>query len=391
MAKSMIGIDPDGVKLRRGEFWALRDVSFELKKGECLGIIGENGSGKSTLLRLINGIFPPTVGRIITRGRIGALIAVGAGFHPQMTGRENIFLNGSILGMDKQEIKGKFDEIVDFADLGDFIDSPVSTYSSGMYIRLGFSIAIHSSPEIILADEVLAVGDLSFALKSYRKISQFRQSGGTILLVSHNLQLIRNSCQEAIWLENGTVRDEGNVNEVCDEYEKNVMRKDDSETKGDQDALGSRVNTDHLAQITNVELIDVMGEISSEFTMGFPFRARIHFRCERIVVNPIFTFAILTPERLVVVSNYSSFDGTLPENIEGKGYIDFVIEKLSLKQGTYFISVSLKDNNDLSSQLDWHEQRYSFKVVRGGPVSYGLINPWPSWSLNRQSEIDKRG
>ena len=268
MFKNMLGIEPNQTKLRQGEFWALKNINLTLKKGECVGIIGQNGSGKSTLLRLINGIFPPTAGRIQTRGRIGALIAVGAGFHPQMTGRENIYLNGTIIGMKKHEIKKKFDTIVDFADIGDFIDSPVSTYSSGMYIRLGFAIAVNSAPNILLADEVLAVGDLPFALKSYRAISQFRQNGGSILLVSHGLQLIRNSCQRVYWLENGLVYKEGGVNEVCDAYETKIMRNDASRLAAEHQTMGSRTNTDPTAQIKHVDFLDENGRSTIEFQTG---------------------------------------------------------------------------------------------------------------------------
>jgi ABC-type glutathione transport system ATPase component len=298
-----------------------------------------------------------------------------------MTGRENIYLNGTILGMKKEEIRRKFDEIVSFADIGDFIDAPVCTYSSGMHMRLGFSIAVHSLPDILLADEVLAVGDLPFALKSYRKISQFRQNGGAILLVSHSLQLIRNSCQKATWLENGSIRMTGTVNEVCDEYETKMMRNDASQTAIDEGS-GTRISNDPLAQITHVETLDETGGTSAEFLMGSPFRARIHFECKRTVVRPLFMFAILTAEKLVAVSNYSNFDGVQPESVGGSGFVDFAVDKLSLKQGTYFISVSFHDNGDPTSLLDWHELKYRFTVVRNGPVSYGLLNPWPTWKYS---------
>ena len=203
VAKAMLGIRIDSLQLRTGEFLALENVNFELKKGEALGILGQNGSGKTTLLRIINGIFPPDGGVVSVRGRIGALIAVGAGFHPHFSGRENIFLNGSLLGMSTEEIKEKFDQIVAFADIGEFLEAPVATYSSGMSVRLGFAIAIHATPDILLADEVLAVGDLAFALKCYRKISEYREAGGSIILVSHSIQLMRNTCQKVLWLDKG--------------------------------------------------------------------------------------------------------------------------------------------------------------------------------------------
>ena len=211
-----------------GGLAANKDLSFDIEKGEIIGLIGPNGSGKTTLLRLINGIFPPDKGTVAIRGKMGALIAVGAGFHPHMTGRENIYLNGILLGMSKQEIKKKFREIVEFADIGDFIDAPVATYSSGMTVRLGFSIAIHSDPEILLADEVLAVGDLSFVLKCYRKIAEYREKGGSILLVSHGMQLIRNTCQKVMWIDRGKVKKYDNTQETCDKYESYITKQDSS-------------------------------------------------------------------------------------------------------------------------------------------------------------------
>lgn len=203
MARSMLGYSIDNAELRKNEFWALQDINFELKRGETLGLIGQNGCGKTTLLRLINGIFPPDKGRIEINGRIGALIAVGAGFHPYMTGRENIYLNGIILGMTKKEIERKFDEIVDFAEIDDFIDAPVATYSSGMTVRLGFAIAIHCEPDILLIDEILAVGDVGFHLKCYNKLGELRKRDVATIFVSHDLHDIAAFSKSILLLKNG--------------------------------------------------------------------------------------------------------------------------------------------------------------------------------------------
>lgn len=197
------GFSSNATKLRQSEFWALEGIDFELRRGETLAIIGQNGSGKSTLLRLLNGIFPPDKGRISLRGNIGALIALGAGFHPHMTGRENIFLNGAILGMTKKEIMSKYDDIVDFADIGDFLEAPVSTYSSGMTVRLGFAIAIHSVPEILLIDEVLAVGDINFQKKCYEKILSLRSTGVSTIVVSHSVSAVERLCETGLLLHHG--------------------------------------------------------------------------------------------------------------------------------------------------------------------------------------------
>jgi ABC-type polysaccharide/polyol phosphate transport system ATPase subunit len=193
----------------RRHFWALKDVSFEIKAGETVGVLGANGSGKSTILKLISRIIDPTTGVIQVKGRLSALLELGAGFHPDLTGRENIFLNGSILGLNRNAMSRKFDSIVEFAGIGDFIDAPVRSYSSGMQMRLGFSVAIHVEPEIILVDEVLAVGDYSFQLKCLERIRQLQAQGVTILFVSHDFEAVESLCTRAIWLENGVLQQQG--------------------------------------------------------------------------------------------------------------------------------------------------------------------------------------
>jgi len=218
--RSMLGLAYDTDRLRKNEFWALEDICFELHKGETLGVVGANGSGKSTLLRLITGIYPPDRGRITFRGRIGALIAVGAGFHPHMTGRENIYLNGTILGMTRREIDGQLDDIIAFADIGDFLEAPVSTYSSGMRVRLGFAIAIHSEPDILLVDEILAVGDIGFQLKCFNRLGELRQKGVATVLVTHNLHHITTFCTKVLVLNKGKKIFAGNVEEGLEVYKK---------------------------------------------------------------------------------------------------------------------------------------------------------------------------
>ncbi len=376
IGRSMIGIAYRTDRLRSDEFWALNDVSFSAKKAEAVGIIGVNGSGKSTLLRLIHGIFPPDTGRIAINGRIGALIAVGAGFHPHMTGRENIYLNGTIIGMTKREIRAKFDSIVDFADIGDFLDAPVATYSSGMSVRLGFSIAVHSQPEILLADEILAVGDLQFALKCYRKIAEYRQSGGSILLVSHGIQLIRNTCSKVIWLQKGKVREYGEAQSVCDHYEDFMMQMDAS---GSSDG-GTRLNYDPEAKITTVEFLNARGEPCRGYEVGDAFKARIHFCCTRRVRKPRFTIGLLNPESIGVIAHYSHYDGHEFQEISGTGYVDFCLERLPVKPGNYTCTVTLTED-DLSNVLDWHEKGYRFTVT--GRPSQGLLNLPARWSLEQ--------
>jgi lipopolysaccharide transport system ATP-binding protein len=218
ISKNAVGLSSRSERLRDGEFWALNDVSFEVKKGESIGIIGANGSGKSTLLKLLSGIFMPDRGRIEIKGKIGALIEVGAGFHPMLTGRENIYVNGSILGMTKKGIDKKFDEIVDFAGIGDFIDSPVKHYSSGMYVRLGFAVAVHCEPDILLVDEALAVGDAFFQAKCIAKMNKMINAGTTLLFVSHDVGTVKSVCQKTLLLNTGEIIDFNKSDKVVEKF-----------------------------------------------------------------------------------------------------------------------------------------------------------------------------
>lgn len=224
--RRILGMEAQSDVLREKEFWALEDISFELKRGECLGVIGPNGAGKSTLLKLLNGIISPDKGRLMTRGRVGALIQVGAGFHPNLTGRENIYVNGQILGMDKAFIDNKFDAIVDFADIGDFLDTPVKFYSSGMFVRLGFAVAAHMEPDVLLVDEVLAVGDIGFRAKCYNVIYEF-QKQASIIIVSHNMYQVARTSTQAMHLRGGSIHiHSSDVNAVIEECNKNFSSQE---------------------------------------------------------------------------------------------------------------------------------------------------------------------
>lgn len=205
---------------KQENFWAVNNSSFEIKKGESVGIIGANGSGKSTLLKLIAGVLAPTKGKILVNGRISPLIELGAGFHPELSGRENVYLNGTILGLTKKEVDARFNEIVNFSEIGDFIDTPVKHYSSGMYLRLGFSIAIHVDSDILLLDEILAVGDISFQEKCLRKIKEFHEKGITIILISHSLDLVKAFCQKTILIKEGKIMKSGSTDRIVKEYSK---------------------------------------------------------------------------------------------------------------------------------------------------------------------------
>jgi lipopolysaccharide transport system ATP-binding protein len=381
--KGSVGIqNSDRTLLRPSEFWALNNVSFELKRASTIGIVGRNGSGKSTLLRLIAGILPPDQGTISIRGRIGALISLGAGFHPHLNGRDNIYMNGAILGMPRQEISKKLDSIIDFAELGEFIDAPVSTYSSGMTVRLGFAIASHGEPDILLVDEVLAVGDLRFALKCHRKMSEYRRNGGSTLMVTHSNQAIRNMCKEAIWLEKGTVRAAGLANEICNIYELETSR--DLGTAPSE--VSQDLHFDKSARISSVEFLDATKNVDTAisdptYETGKPFRVRIRYATTRKINKPVFTVNLHNMENLAVISNYSDFDGHSLDSLSGEGYVDFSIERLGLKTGKYVANVILSEG-EVSNTIDHHENKYSF-LVTSKSVFYGTVNPFPIWEFKK--------
>jgi lipopolysaccharide transport system ATP-binding protein len=383
ISRSMVGISTDTTKLRKGEFWALDDVSFEVRKGEKLGFLGVNGSGKSTLLRLINGIFPPDKGKIIVKGKIGALISVGVGFHPYMTGRENIYLNGTILGMTKKEIQRKFDNIVDFADIGDFLDAPVSTYSSGMTVRLGFAIAIHCEPAILLVDEVLSVGDLGFALKCQKKMSEYRRNGGTFILVSHNMQMVRNTCDQAIWLEKGKIIESGNIYKICDLYESQTIQ---NSCKSAVIESKNIFRYDKNVQITKVEFLDQDNNINNIYQTGDQFRVKIYYNTSRIINNPIFTLGITNSEGIFIFENYSNLEKFNIGQLSGAGSIEFSTNCLHLVPNIYFVTITLSEG-EILNKLEWHERVYPFSVIGGKmPTHQGLIYPYPRWKIGNTSE-----
>lgn len=265
VAKKMAGLSVNTSELRPSEFWALDDVSFEVARGETLGIMGANGSGKSTLLRVLTGIFPPDKGTISIRGRVGALIAVGAGFHPHMTGRENIFLNGTILGMRPEEIKKNFDSIIDFAEISEFIDAPVSTYSSGMYVRLGFAIAIHCNPDIVIADEILSVGDYMFQMKCFDKIREVLRNGTSVLLVSHSEIAIRSICDRVAILHRNKLVDTGRTDDMIIKYRSIVINEVISEKQKIEHSSPfeqkAGVSTTGLVVIKSFDILDRNNEL----------------------------------------------------------------------------------------------------------------------------------
>lgn len=273
-----------GHKLEREKFWALNDVNFEINQGEAVGIIGRNGSGKSTMLKVLSRIVEPTKGEIHMRGKVASLLEVGTGFHPELTGRENIFFNGAILGMKQSEIKAKFNDIVEFSEVEKFLDTPVKFYSSGMYVRLAFAVAAHLDPDILIVDEVLAVGDAAFQEKCLGKMKDVASSGRTILFVSHNMPSVRALCTKAIWMESGQVRDSGDLETVTDNYALSLAENVEQD-------LSKRVRTSHVtgeAKITSITVSNPQTDndiIDSKKSMDIRFEIKAQENVKNVLVH----------------------------------------------------------------------------------------------------------
>lgn len=308
-----------------GQFWALKDISFEVIKGEVVGIIGRNGAGKSTLLKILTRITEPTSGDAVLNGRVASLLEIGTGFHGELTGRENIYLNGSILGMKKAEINRRYDEIVDFAEIGEFIDTPVKRYSSGMYVRLAFAVAAHLEPEILLVDEVLAVGDVEFQRKCMGKMTDVAEQGRTILFVSHNMAAIRGLCDRAILLDKGhVIMDAGAAETVSKYLEQNLVKGVKAGRVDIEKRLEGKFNKkDRHIIIHEVMLTNKHGEAQKNFYSDEPVNAVVTFECLKPILNLGILFCIVTEDNEEVVASHSTDDGTAG------------IERQNLEHGTY--------------------------------------------------------
>jgi lipopolysaccharide transport system ATP-binding protein len=315
---------------KKEDFWALKDVSFEVKRGEVLGIIGRNGAGKSTLLKVLSRITEPTKGRVRIRGRVASLLEVGTGFHPELTGRENIYLNGSILGMTKAEIRQKFDEIVAFAEIEQFLDTPVKRYSSGMYVRLAFSVAAHLEPEILIVDEVLAVGDVGFQRKCMDYMKNLAQSGLTILMVSHNLFAVKAMSRRVLLLSGGKRQFDGSPTEGIELYE------NDSQLEADPWATGVLGNIDNWPIIINcVEYLDIDGNPRTVYDYGERMRVRIHYEVRTPIKYPNFYFAIRRSDNIACCSFSAARDGVTVPLLEKSGVIELQTPPIRLVSDQY--------------------------------------------------------
>lgn len=365
-----------GRRARYEEFWALTDVSFEIHQGEAFGIIGENGSGKSTMLKCVAQILRPDKGSVTVNGKISALLELGAGFHPELSGRENVYLNGSILGLSKKELDAKFDEIVDFAGLERFIDTPVKNYSSGMYVRLGFAVAVNVDPDILVVDEVLAVGDENFQRKCTEKFAEFRNSGRTIVLVSHGLPVVRSMCDRAAWLSHGELQGVGDPGEIINSYAGTTHEdREVSDTEGTRWGSGD-------VRITKIELLDEKGKAITRCHTGDRVTLRFHYHAHRPTPRPVFGMAIYRVDGVHITGPNTKDSGHIPEQVDGPGYVDVTFNRLMLLPGTFDVSVSIYDESILHC-YDFRHLGFRFDVMRGLPnEQHGAVSLDPRWYVD---------
>ena len=394
-------------------FTAVNDVSFTVPAGRTLGVIGRNGSGKSTMLKLVAGITKPTSGSVTVNGRISALIELGAGFHPEISGRENVFINGIMLGLSKREVAKRFDEIVEFAELKDFIDAPVKTYSSGMYMRLGFAVAIHVDPDVLLVDEVLAVGDEGFTHKCLDKFAEFKRRGKTILLVTHALPLVERFCDEALWLDAGARKGMGDPKRICGAYITAVETSEEQQLAAadaraqettiavSPDEPASAVLPDHpietaaapanmfLAaegrwgsrevEITDVALFSDTDDRGHVFHTGDRLHIRIRIRSPLPVQDFVVGLGLFNAEGVCCYGTNTSIEEYVSERLEGDAEVTFTISSLELVEGTYKVDVALHKLDGYP--YDYHRLLYTFRV-KSRTKEVGIYRPQHEWSFS---------
>lgn len=373
-------------RVQYDDFLALREVSMTMRRGEVVGIIGRNGAGKSTLLKVIGRVLRPTRGRVLIRGRVAPLLEFGAGFHPELTGRENIFLNGAILGFSRAQMQAKFDRIVDFAELRDFIDAPLRTYSSGMVARLGFAVATDIEPDVLIIDEVLSVGDAAFQLKSAERIQSFRATDATILLVSHNLASVEAMCDRAIWLERGQIVAEGAASSVVRQY-----RGDDTRAEAKRlaeitkPAPTQRWGTGRI-EIVAVRLKNARGEAATIFETGEALILEMDYHAHDAVSSPIFGMAIHRQDGVQITGPNTAFAGLTLPTLEGKGTVTYTVPYLPLLEGLYQVSVAALNHND-TEMFDYHDRCYSFRVINSQNrirERFGMLTLHGEWTYTHR-------
>jgi ABC-type polysaccharide/polyol phosphate transport system ATPase subunit len=382
-------------------FEALKGVSFEVPAGRTFGIIGRNGSGKSTMLKLIAGIGKPTSGEVRVNGRVSALIELGAGFHPEISGRENVFINGMMLGLSKREMARRFDDIVAFAEIEEFIDAPVKTYSSGMYARLGFAVAIHVDPDVLLVDEVLAVGDEAFTHKCFEKLGEFRRQGRTILLVTHSLDLVARLCDEALWLDAGVARGQGDPKRIVDAYLMDVARAEDAAlARAQQSVTAASSENEPLpsaadeapdmfkalegrwgtreAEIVSVELRRADGTPAHVFQSGEALDIRLNVVAHQPLTDFVFGIGVFNADGVCCYGTNTAIEGAVPGTLSGAAAITFHIERLDLVEGAYKLDVAVHRQN--GAPYDYHRLLHAFRVT-SHLRDTGIFRPAHHWTF----------
>jgi ABC-type polysaccharide/polyol phosphate transport system ATPase subunit len=360
---------------------AITDVSFRVDPGETVGVVGANGSGKSTLLKLLAGVLKPTTGTVDICGRLAALLELGAGFHPEISGRENVLINGLLLGLTKREVAARFDEIVRFAELEEFIDAPVKTYSSGMAVRLGFAIAAHSDPDVLLVDEVLAVGDEAFARRSLEKFGEFERAGKTLLFVSHDLGLVADRCRRALWLDRGRLAADGPSAETIALYRENV-----SEREADRRGVTERPEAERpdrigsgAAAVGSVRLLGADGRPTARVRSGDPARLTMDIRAAVPLSDFVFGFAISTVSGTSVFGSNTALDGFASEELAGDSTVVLEIESLDLAPGVYSVDAAVHSRD--GAPYDYRRDLLRFEVAADRAVG-GVWNPARRWTFS---------
>ncbi len=387
--------------LRRDEaIVALEGIDFSVARGEAFGVVGGNGSGKSTLLKLIAGMLKPTAGRITVTGRVAAMIELGAGFHPEISGRENVFINGAVLGLSRREIERRYEEIVEFSGLGDFMEEPVKNYSSGMYVRLGFAVAIHTDPDVLLVDEVLAVGDEAFAHRCVRRIEEFLAAGRTLLLVSHSLDLVAGLCDRVLWLEDGKQRLVASPRRAIDAYRQAVAEqeaeghqaaKEAKEAKtqreaaaGDEQAEENLRWGSRAAEITAARLLGSSGAEHYHLQSGEDAVFEIQARAEQPLTDFVFGVAVKTPREVEVWGTNTDLEGYVPVSFQGEATVRLVCPALRLAPGDYTVDVAVHARD--GAPYDYRRRIFTFTVTAptGG---IGVYFPEHRWEARRRSPL----
>jgi ABC-type polysaccharide/polyol phosphate transport system ATPase subunit len=368
-----------GGRARYEEFWALEDVSFDVKEGTTFALVGENGSGKSTMLKCLAKILRPDKGTISVEGKLSALLELGAGFHPELSGRENVFLNGSILGLSKRELERRFDDIVAFAGLDRFIDMPVKNYSSGMYVRLGFSVAINVDPDVLLIDEVLAVGDEEFQRRCLERVAELRVAGKTIVVVTHSLMTVRSMCDEAIWLDHGRMRDWGKADQIADAYlgqvHVDLQAKEDAHPRS---GMGK-------VRFVGLEVLDASGRPVDQVCTGDAVTFRAHYEATEPVHDAVFSFSVHTPDGVLVTGPNTKEAEVSVDKIDGCGVVDLKVPRLLLLLGNYDLSTECTDST-VTHSYDRLQRAFRFDVKPGTPhETYGGLTSLDGrWSIGTE-------